>query len=104
MGSNKANIELLTNAPNKNSIVFFDGFESRSAGGGRPRGPRPGEGPAGGGAQQVLYSVRWVPSAHGKDKNAPAPRAAAGKKEDNVIKGVMDSRGKEGLVPTALTA
>eukprot|EP00972_Heterocapsa_arctica_P079409 11703320-Heterocapsa_arctica.AAC.1 len=72
---------------NKKPFVFFDGFESRSAGGGRPRAPRPGEAGAGGPQKtQVLYSVRYVQAP--KDKGSSAPRASA-KKEGEVKKMTM---------------
>mmetsp|Transcript_53991 Transcript_53991/g.73985 ORF Transcript_53991/g.73985 Transcript_53991/m.73985 type:complete len:109 (+) Transcript_53991:101-427(+) len=72
---------------NNKPFVFFDGFESRSAGGGRPRAPRPGEAGAGPQKTQVLYSVRYVQAPKDKGSSAAAPRSA--KKEGEVKKMTM---------------
>eukprot|EP00933_Yihiella_yeosuensis_P028615 TRINITY_DN22450_c0_g1_i2.p1 TRINITY_DN22450_c0_g1~~TRINITY_DN22450_c0_g1_i2.p1 ORF type:complete len:938 (+),score=323.95 TRINITY_DN22450_c0_g1_i2:103-2916(+) len=78
--SNISDIELIKADSSKDSkvtLAFFDGFESRSAGGPKPAPAAAGGGTAGPGfskgledfkpeKEQVLYSVRWVQASAGK--------------------------------------
>eukprot|EP00913_Durusdinium_trenchii_P000705 g657.t1 len=90
--SNISDIELIktdTSKEGKVTLAFFDGFESRSAGGGSRPAPKAADGGPGGarelgvpekerrsetrgsvGWEQVLYSVRWVQASAGKAQAA----------------------------------
>lgn len=78
--SNISDIELIktdTSKEGKVTLAFFDGFESRSAGGGSRPAPKAADGGPGGARElgvpekeQVLYSVRWVQASAGKAQAA----------------------------------
>jgi len=81
--SNISDIELIkmdSSKEGKVTLAFFDAFESRSAGGGKPP-PKAeaGKGPGGlalGAPEKepVLYSVRWVQASAGKSGASPGPK------------------------------
>ena len=75
--SNVSDIELIkmdSSKEGKVTLAFFDGFESRSAGGGQRPAPKAAAAAGGGGVaslgipekEQVLYSVRWVQASTSK--------------------------------------
>eukprot|EP00933_Yihiella_yeosuensis_P072885 TRINITY_DN81436_c0_g1_i1.p1 TRINITY_DN81436_c0_g1~~TRINITY_DN81436_c0_g1_i1.p1 ORF type:complete len:562 (+),score=189.22 TRINITY_DN81436_c0_g1_i1:144-1688(+) len=89
--SNISDIELIkadTSKESKITLAFFDGFESRSAGGQKPApkasedaasGPFAKGFPEVGEKEQVLYSVRWVQASAGKAGSANNTKKASKK-------------------------
>ncbi|CAE7873596.1 TTC28 [Symbiodinium sp. KB8] len=82
--SNISDIELIkmdSSKEGKVTLAFFDAFESRSAGGGKPP-PKAEAGSKGPGGlalgapekEPVLYSVRWVQASAGKSGASPGPK------------------------------
>eukprot|EP00445_Apocalathium_hangoei_P001181 CAMPEP_0203859144 /NCGR_PEP_ID=MMETSP0359-20131031/11674_1 /ASSEMBLY_ACC=CAM_ASM_000338 /TAXON_ID=268821 /ORGANISM="Scrippsiella Hangoei, Strain SHTV-5" /LENGTH=119 /DNA_ID=CAMNT_0050776003 /DNA_START=75 /DNA_END=434 /DNA_ORIENTATION=+ len=104
--SNTSDLELFMGmGAKKDTLTFFEGFESRSAGGGRapPKGPHGGLAlGAGGEKQQVLYSVRWVQAP--KDKGAAGTSGGASRGKPGEVKKMnmtMELQG-EGLGTSAV--
>merc|ERR1719210_438928 len=73
---------MYSDAGQKQTFMWWSGFESRSAGGGRPRAPRGYDGYAGPEKMPVVYSVRWVPAP--KDSGSSGPAAAAAGRSSKV--------------------
>mmetsp|Transcript_109569 Transcript_109569/g.304816 ORF Transcript_109569/g.304816 Transcript_109569/m.304816 type:complete len:115 (-) Transcript_109569:133-477(-) len=80
--SSIADLELITGVgANKQTITFFEGFESRAAGGPRKPAAAAGQAALGGPGDktQVLYSVRWVQAPKDKAAASAPGRPAAGR-------------------------
>mmetsp|Transcript_60617 Transcript_60617/g.128380 ORF Transcript_60617/g.128380 Transcript_60617/m.128380 type:complete len:115 (+) Transcript_60617:143-487(+) len=100
--SNVSDLELFMGVgAKKETLTFFEGFESRSAGGGRAAAKTAetaGSALTAAEKQQVLYSVRWVQAPKDKEGTV-APRPKAG--EVTKLSMSMDL-GRDGLGASAV--